>query len=153
MLEYIKRVYRKSILRDLVSQSTFTIQDFLKRIDMTKIVDTVAFAWDMVTPTAIRNSWNKLMSLRSSSMQISEPLEEITNNEFIQQFSTINITFTDDDIQNWMSCDGPGYEYMDEQGIVSLISRDYEKQTGEEVEDDDDAPQTPKCPLSHSEAM
>ena len=44
VLEAIKRRYRKSILRDLVSQSTFTIQDFLKRIDMVKVVDTVAIA-------------------------------------------------------------------------------------------------------------
>ena len=96
VLEAIKRVYRKSILRDLVSQSTFTIQDYLKRIDMTKIVDTVESAWDMIIPTAIRNSRKKLMPLPSSSIQISEPLEEITSNEVIQQFSTINIIFTDD---------------------------------------------------------
>ena len=109
VIESIKRVHRKSILRDLVTQSTFTIQDFLKRIDMIKVVDTVASAWDMVTPAAIRNSWKKLMSLPSSSMQISESFEEVTNNVFVQQFSALNITYTDDDIQNWMSCDGPGY--------------------------------------------
>ena len=152
VLESIKRVYRKSILRDLVSQSTFTIQDFLKRIDMIKIVDTVASAWDMVTPTAIRNSWKKLMPLPSSSMQNSDPSEETTNSEFIQQFSRMNITFTDDDIQNWMSCDGPGYEHMDEQGIVALISGDNEKEADEEVEDENDVPQSSKCPFSHGEA-
>ena len=31
---------------------------------------------------------------------------------------------TDDDIQNWMCCDDPRYEHMDEQGIVALISGD-----------------------------
>ena len=155
VLECIKRVYRKSILRDLVSQSTFTIQDFLKRIDMIKIVDTVASAWDMVTPTAIRNSWKKLMPIPSSPMQNSDPLEETTNSEFIQQFSRMNITFTDDDIQNWMSCDGPGYEHMDEQGIVALISGDNEEEgdENEEVEDEHDVPQSSKCPFSHAEAM
>jgi len=56
VLEAIKKVYRKSILRDFVTQSTFTIQSFWKRIDMIKVVDTVASAWDMVTPAAIRNS-------------------------------------------------------------------------------------------------
>ena len=105
---------------------------------MIKVVNTVAFAWDMVTPAAIRNSWKKLMPLPSSSMQISEAFEEGTNNEFVQQFSALNITCTDDDIQNWMSCDGPGYEHLDDQGIVSLISGDCEKQTDEEVEDDND---------------
>ena len=83
------------------------------------------------------------MPLPSSSMQISKVFEEVTNNEFVQQFSTLNITFTDDDTQNWMSCDGSGYEHLDNQGIVSLISGDYEKQTDEEVEDDNDDQHTP----------
>ena len=54
--ESIKRVYRKTILRNLVSQSTFTIQDFLKIIDMIKIADTVVSAWDMlISTTHVRN--------------------------------------------------------------------------------------------------
>ena len=93
------------------------------------------------------------MSLPSSSMQISEAFEEVTNNELVQQISALNITYTDDDIQNWMSCDGPGYEHLDDRGIVSLISGDNEKQTDEEVEDDDDNQHAPKFPLTHSEAM
>ena len=60
-------------------------------------------------------------------MQISEAFEEVTNNKFVQQFSALNIIYTDDDIQNWMSCDGPGYEHLDDQISVSLISGDYEK--------------------------
>ena len=103
VIESIKNVYRNSILRDLVTQSTFTIHYFLKIIDMIKVVDTVASAWDMVTPAAIRNSWKKLMPLPSSSMQISEAFEEVITNEFVQQFSALKITCTDDDIQNWMS--------------------------------------------------
>ena len=68
-------------------------------------------------------------------MQNSDPSEETTNSEFIQQFSRMNITFTDDDIQNWMSCDGSRYEHMHEQGIVELISGDNEKEADEEIED------------------
>ena len=45
VLESIKKVYRQSILRDLISQSTFTIEGILKRIDMTKVFDTVLSAW------------------------------------------------------------------------------------------------------------
>ena len=52
--ESIKRVNKKQILRDLVLQSTFSIQDILTR--MIQVVDTIASAWNMVTPTAIRNS-------------------------------------------------------------------------------------------------
>ena len=81
---------------------------------MIKIVDTISSAWNMVKPSSIRNSWKKLMPLQpSSSMQNIDPLEKTPNNEFIQQFARLNITFTEDDIQNWMSCDGPCYEHMD----------------------------------------
>ena len=44
VFDSIKRFYRKSILRTLISQSTFTIEDFLKIIDLIKIVDTVSSA-------------------------------------------------------------------------------------------------------------
>lgn len=150
VLEAIKRRYRKSILRDLVSQSTFTIQDFLKRIDMVKVVDTVAVAWDLVTPSAIRNSWKKLIQLPSSSQQ--DPPVEISNNEFVKQFSRMNITLTDDEIQNWMRNDGPGYEHMDEQGIVALVSRENELDVDNE-EEEDEVSQSSKCSISHAEAM
>ena len=43
VLESIFRVYRKSISKDLISQSTCTIEVFLKRIDIIKIFDTVFF--------------------------------------------------------------------------------------------------------------
>ena len=61
---------------------------------MIKAVDTLASAWDIVTPIAIRNSWKKLRPLPSSSMQISEVFEENTNNEYVQQFPALNITYT-----------------------------------------------------------
>ena len=71
-------------------------------------------------------------------MEVSETFEEVTNNEFVQKFSALNITYTDDDIKNLMSCDGPGYEHLDNQGIVSLVSGNYKKETDEDVEDDND---------------
>ena len=52
-----------------------------------------------------------------------------------------------------MSCDGSGYEHMDEQGIIALISGDNEKEADEEVEDENYVPQPSKCPFSHGEAM
>ena len=76
----------------------------------------------------------------------------ISNNEFVQQFSRVNITLTDDDIQNWMCCDSPEYEHMDKQNIVALISGDNEKDGNEEEEEIED-PQSSKCQITHSEAV
>ena len=63
------------------------------------------------------------------------------------------MTFTDDDIQRLMSCDGPGYEHMDEQGIVALITGDNEKEADEAVEDEIGVSKPSKCPFCHAEAM
>ena len=82
-------------------------------------------------------------------MQNSDPSEETINSEFIQQFSRMNITFTDDDIQNWMICDGRGYEHMNEQGFVALISGDNEKEVDEQVAEKKYVSQSSKCPFSH----
>ena len=39
----------------------------------------------------------------------------------------------DNNIQNLISCDGPGYKHMDKQGIVSLLSGDNKKEGVEDV--------------------
>ena len=80
------------------------------------------------------------------------PFGKTPNNEFVQQFTRLNTTFTEDDIQNWMSCDGPGYEHMDEQGIVALITGDNEKEADEGIKDEIDVFQLFKRPFSHAEA-
>ena len=59
---------------------------------------------------------------QSSSMQNIDPSEKTQNIEFVEQFARLSITFTEDDIQRWTSCDGPGYERMDGQSIVALIT-------------------------------
>ena len=71
----------------------------------------------------------------------------------MQQFAKLNILFTEDDIQRWMSCDGPGYEHMDEQGIVELVTWDNEKEAVGVVEDEIGISEFSKCPFSHAEAM
>ena len=64
---------------------------------MIKIVDTVSSVWDIVKPFSIRNSWKNLMPLqKNSSMQNIDPSEKTQNNEFVQQFARLNITFTED---------------------------------------------------------
>ena len=77
------------------------------------------------------------MPLPNDIQQNNVPQEVVSNNEFVQQFSRVNITLTDDDIQNWMCCDSPGYEHMDEQGTVALISEDDEKDGNEEEKIED----------------
>ena len=42
--------------------------------------------------------------------------------DFVEQFSALYIELTTFDIDGWFHADGPGYEYLDEQGVVYLVS-------------------------------
>ena len=44
------------------------------------------------------------------------------NDDFVEQFSSLNIELTTSDFDGWFHTDGPSYEYLDEQGIVYLVS-------------------------------
>ena len=81
------------------------------------------------------------------------PFRKNSKQRVLQQFARLNITFTEDDIQRWMSCDGPGCEHMDEQEIVALITGDNEKEADEAVEDETGVSQPSNSPFSHAEAM
>ena len=78
-------------------------------------------------------------------MQNINPSEKTQNNNFVQHFAKLNITFTEDDIQRWTSCDGPGYEHMGQQGIVALITGNNKKEVDE---DEIGISQPSKCPFS-----
>ena len=57
------------------------------------------------------------------------------NDDFVEQFSALNIELTTSDIGGWFHADGPGYEYLDEQGIVYLVS----VAEGDECDEEKDA--------------
>ena len=46
-----------------------------------------------------------------------------------------------------MSCDGPGYEHMNKQGIVAPITGDNKKEADKAVEDEIGVSQPSKCPF------
>ena len=52
-----------------------------------------------------------------------------------------------------MSCNGPRYEHINEQGIVALITGDNKKEADESVEDEIGVSQPSKFPFSNAETM
>ena len=55
--------------------------------------------------------------------------------DFVEQLAALNIELTTSDIDGWFHADGPGYEYLDEQGVVDLIS----VAEGNECDEEEDA--------------
>ena len=82
--------------------------------------------------------------------------ESVLNDEFVEQFAALNIKLTTSDIEGWFQADGPGYEHMDEQGIVDFVSATEDEKRDEEEHTDENtgySTQKEKCPVSHAEAM
>ena len=52
-----------------------------------------------------------------------------------------------------MSCNGPGYEHMDEQEILALITGDNDKEADKAVKDETFVFQPSKCLFSYAEAL
>ena len=78
------------------------------------------------------------------------------NDDFVVRFAALNIELTTSDIDGWFRADGPGYEYLDEQGIVNLVL----VSEGNEWDEEDDADkntqhstQKAQCSFSLAEAM
>ena len=62
--------------------------------------------------------------------------ESILNDDFVEQFAALNIILAPSDINKWFQNDGSGYEHMDEQGIVDLVTAPAEDMRDEEDADE-----------------
>ena len=60
-------------------------------------------------------------------------LESVLNDEFMEQFATLNIKLMTSDIAHWFQADNLGYKHIDKQGIVDLVSA----AEGEERDEED----------------
>ena len=62
VLVSIKRRYRSKILQELVlnDNSGVSIIDFLKKIDILKVINIIAACWDEIQPITLRCSWRKI---------------------------------------------------------------------------------------------
>ena len=111
-------------------------------------------AWDEVTPLSLRNSWKKLLPL-PATQEDAETVPSCLNEDFVQQFSQLNIEVSSDQIQKWMESDGPGHQHLNDQEIVNLVSN-HDLCSNEEIEDDEDPADTSDQQLArptHAEAL
>ena len=82
-------------------------------------------------------------------------LERGLNDDFVEQFAALHIELTTSDIDGWFHADEPGYEYLDEQGIVDLVSVAEGNECDEEEDADENAQhltQKAQCFFSRAEA-
>ena len=100
--------------------------------------------------TLIRNSWNKLRPSLSNQSETLSDDTSILDANFVKLFSEISIELTESDIAEWFNEDGPGYQHLNDQGIVELVQDPIGVATDEE-EDDVEHDNEPSS--SHSEPV
>ena len=83
-------------------------------------------------------------------------LERGLNDDFVEEFAALKIKLMTSDFDGWFHADGPGYKYLDEQGIVDLVS----VAEGNECDEEEDADgntqhlmQNAQCSFSREEVM
>ena len=102
VLECLKRIYRKSILKDLISQTEDNMLGFLKKIDILEVVEKILNAWERIRPETLRKSWKKLIPLEESSLEESAVCtESILSDDFVEKFAALNIVLEPSDIDGW----------------------------------------------------
>ena len=69
VLESMKHRYRKKLLHRLIiaDEMGTSIIDFLKTVDMKMVIELVAEAWDEISSSTLRRSWEKIIPLFSNS--------------------------------------------------------------------------------------
>ena len=151
VLESMKRVYRKQLLRDLINKEDTEMFPFLKQLNMLDVIERIATAWDYVSQATIRKSRRKLVPIREENVDENNDVT-VSNNELLGGLRALDIDVVENDIDEWFACDGPGYEHMNDTGIVDLVTN-----IEIENEESDDEPEIVEgpvpCPVTHAAAM
>ena len=88
---------------------------------MMSVIERIAHAWDQISATTIRNSWNKIVP-NPDAHAVLPPTPTEENADFVTDFTDLNIVVREQDVSNWFTADGPGYEHLNEDGIVKLVN-------------------------------
>ena len=107
VLKCMKRIYRKSLLRDLIGQGGDNMITYLNGLHMLNVVERISTTWNQIPPETIRKSCNKLIPVPDAAIVDIMPSENM-NEQFVNAFAALNIIVSGDDIDSWWAEDGPG---------------------------------------------
>jgi len=145
VLENMKRRYRKELLKKLLLADTDNSQDpelgvieFWKSLNVKDVMFLVAKAWDEISSSSIRASWNKLIGQDSADLVEETPVipEMLETIECIAGCSNCD----ESNIQEWISMDkdDQGYQLLSDDQIVQSVVECENCDGSEEFQDDDD---------------
>ena len=151
VLESLKRRYRKCLLQDLLL-SEKDIATFLKEMNVLRVVEKVALAWEGITAVTISRSWAKIIPLESAGDDTSC---SVSNLELVQDLQSLGCNVQEKDVEEWMATDDRGYEhFVDDDAIVKHVQGMEDSENSNSEDDiDSSAAATVVCPVSNTDAV
>ena len=99
VLESMKRVYRKNLLRDLMSKTSNEMIPFLKEMTMLDVINHISIAWDQVASDTIRKSWGKVIPLPVPDVNEGVPY---ASEEVMELLTELDVDASQKDINDWL---------------------------------------------------
>lgn len=159
VIETLKRLYRKQLLRRLLSvdedSNVEVVLSFFKEINLKECCYMVVDAWDLIERMTLNKAWNRLLnrenenSITNMDDSILEDINELTLKLQICQ------DCDDDDMKEWVTCDSndQGFQIMSDDEIVENILQINEQQEMQEDETEENLDVENDAGLSHDEAL
>lgn len=158
VIETLKRLYRKQLLRRLLSvdeDNAEVVISFFKEMNLKECCYMIVDAWDLVERKTLNRAWNKVLN-RENENAITKTddyiLEDI--NELISQIQICQ-DCDDDDMKEWVTCDSndQGFQIMSDDEIVENILQRNEQQEMQDDETEENQDVENDAGPSHDEAL
>ena len=173
VLESLKRRYRRKILEELIfrDEEGTTIPDFLKSINMLKVSNLIAAAWDEIPAKTLQLSWRKIINptvdktsdtpaaqTTEESATVATEEEQVSTSDVAKEFQTLfeqlGQRLSEDEVAEWINSDlhDQGYVHLtDDEIVASIVQHDQELE--EESDHEDSQQDQGDSKVSHSTAV
>ncbi|XP_038221607.1 jerky protein homolog-like, partial [Zerene cesonia] len=158
VIETLKRLYRKQLLRRLLSVEEDNVEvvlSFFKGMNLKECCYMVVDAWDLIERKTLNKAWNRVLNRENeNSITNSDDsmLEEI--NDLMLKIQICKDCY-DSDLKEWVTCDSndQGFQIMSDDEIVENILQRNEQQEMQEDETEENLEVENDAGPSHDEAL
>nr|XP_046472573.1 jerky protein homolog-like [Neodiprion pinetum] len=148
VIEKLKRLYRKQILRRLLHEDDITEEcgiSFSKSLNLKHACYMLADSWESLTGNNLSNTWKKVWPLSEDPRREGEEGNSGSDENEHSDFVALFEKWLKDDVND------PGYQNLEDDGIVSSLTNTNEEDNNDHSSSGEPAGSSTK--ISHAEAF
>uniref|UniRef100_A0A5S6QGW0 DDE-1 domain-containing protein n=1 Tax=Trichuris muris TaxID=70415 RepID=A0A5S6QGW0_TRIMR len=156
VIENLKRLYRKQLLRHLLlteDRSVQSVLDFYKTITLKDCCYMIADSWSSIKQFTLRNSWNNIFVHRKSNATPGLGDTDMEMKVLLDGLKAVSLSSEceEADVEMWLSCDhdDPGLQIFEDDEIIEAVSN----VDNEMDEDTDEGEEAQTASRSHDTAF